>query len=299
MSDIPAIKVFLAVAEHRSFVSAARHLMMTPPAVTRAVGALEDQLGVQLLLRTTRQVSLTSAGAAYAARVAPLIAGLAAAAEDLRAEQGQARGLIRINAPMSMGERMLPDVISQFRTLFPQVTLALSLTDRLIDVVAENVDLAIRISGQPKDKLTIWRKIARVTRIFVASPGYLASHDPPVSAEDLTSHCLLAYDADAGPETWDLTNGAKRRRVTAGDALSSNNGDLIAQLAVNGEGIAMLPRFIVTDDLKAGKLQQVLHDWLPPQLWLTLYYPPYERLPMRLVTFSDFFETYVTEAKPV
>ncbi len=299
MSDINAIKVFLAVAEHRSFVSASRHLMMTPPAVTRAVGALEDQLGVQLLLRTTRQVSLTSAGAAYAARVAPLVAGLAAAAEDLRAEQGQSRGLIRINAPMSMGERILPDVISQFRTLYPQVQLALSLTDRLIDVVAENVDLAIRISSQPKDKLTIWRKISKVTRIFVASPHYLDAHGSPDGAEGLTGHCLLAYDADAGPETWDLTNGAKHRRITAGAALSSNNGDLIAQLAVNGEGIAMLPRFIVAEDLARGRLRQVLPDWHPPQLWLTLYYPPYERLPMRLVTFSDFFEKYVTEAKPV
>ena len=294
-----ALQIFLAVAEHRSFVSAARHLAMTPPAVTRAVSALEDQLGVQLLLRTTRQVSLTSAGAAYAARIAPLIRGLAEAAAELQERHGQAAGLIRINAPMSMGERVLPDVISQFRTLFPQVSLALTLTDRHIDIVSENVDLAIRISTQPKDKLTIWRKITEVRRCFVAAPQYLSRVGTPESVDDLSGHCLLSYDAEAGPETWDLTNGPKRRRVVAGDVLSSNNGDLIAKLAVNGEGIAMLPQFIVDEPLKSGALVQVLHDWHPPQLWLTLYYPPYDKLPMRLVTFSDFFERYVTEAKPV
>lgn len=299
MSNINAIQIFLAVAEHRSFVSASRHLAMTPPAVTRAVSALEDQLGVQLLLRTTRQVSLTSAGAAYAARVAPLIKGLTEAAEELHEGHGQAAGLIRINAPMSMGERMLPDVISQFRTLYPQVSLALTLTDRHIDILSEKVDLAIRISTQPKDKLTIWRKITKVRRCFVAAPRYLSQFGIPESVEDLGRHCLLSYDAEAGPETWDVTNGSKRRRVMAGDVLSSNNGDLIAKLAVNGEGIAMLPQFIIDEHLKSGALLQVLQDWHPPQLWLTLYYPPYDRLPMRLVTFSDFFEKYVTEARPI
>jgi DNA-binding transcriptional LysR family regulator len=299
MSSITAIQIFLAVAEHRSFVAASRHLGMTPPAVTRAVSGLEEQLGVQLLLRTTRKVSLTSAGAAYAARVAPLIKGLAEAAEALHEGQGRAAGLIRINAPMSMGERMLPDVISQFRTLYPQVSLALTLTDRHIDILSENVDLAIRISSQPKDKLTIWRKIAKVRRCLVASPRYLSQFGSPDAVEDLTQHCLLSYDAEAGPETWDLSNGSKQRRVVAGDKLSSNNGDLIAKLAVNGEGIAMLPQFIVEEHLTSGALQQVLPHWQPPQLWLTLYYPPYDRLPMRLVTFSDFFEKYVTEARPV
>jgi DNA-binding transcriptional LysR family regulator len=299
MGTLNAIQIFLAVAEHRSFVAAARHLAMTPPAVTRAVSGLEAQLGVQLLLRTTRQVSLTSAGAAYAARVAPLIKGLAEAAEALHEGHGQAAGLIRINAPMSMGERMLPEVISQFRTLYPQVSLALTLTDRHIDILTESVDLAIRISTQPKDKLTIWRKIAKVRRCLVAAPRYLAQFGTPESVEDLARHCLLSYDAEAGPETWDLTQGAKHRRVVAGDVLSSNNGDLIAKLAVNGEGIAMLPHFIIDEHLESGALQQVLQDWQPPQLWLTLYYPPYDRLPMRLVTFSDFFERYVTEARPI
>ncbi|KAA2314918.1 LysR family transcriptional regulator [Pseudooceanicola sediminis] len=299
MGDLESIKVFLAVAEQRSFVAAARALSMTPPSVTRSVNALEARLGVQLLLRTTRQVSLTSAGAAYALRVAPLVQGLDDATEDLRDGQSQTAGLIRINAPMSMGERVLPDVISQFRTLHPRVSVALTLTDRLIDVVAEQTDLAIRISEPPRDKLTIWRKICRVPRLLVAAPRYLDAQGTPAAPEDLLHHTCIAYDAGAGPEVWDLAAGATRRRITAGRVLSSNNGDLTARLAVNGEGIALLPRFIVAEALATGRLRAVLPGWSPPELWLTLTYPPYDRLPTRLATFSDFFETYVTETRPM
>ncbi|QDL94327.1 LysR family transcriptional regulator (plasmid) [Paroceanicella profunda] len=299
MGDLEALQVFLSVAEHRSFVAAARHLSMTPPSVTRTVGALEERLGVQLLLRTTRQVSLTSAGAAYAARVGPLVEGLRAAAEDLRERQGETSGLIRINAPMSMGERILPDVISQFRTLYPKVNVSLTLTDRLVDVVADSVDLAIRISGQPRDKLTIWRKLCPVRRVLVAAPRYLEAWGTPREPEDLGEHVCLAYDAEGGAEIWELNRGAVRRRVRAGAELSSNNGDLSARLVENGEGIALLPRFIVEAGLASGTLVTVLDDWSLPELWLTLYYPPYERLPMRIATFSDFFETHVTETHPV
>ncbi|WP_118134592.1 LysR family transcriptional regulator [Oceanicella sp. SM1341] len=299
MGDLEAIRVFLAVAEQRSFVAAARHLMMTPPSVTRTVGALEDRLGVQLLLRTTRQVSLTSAGAAYAARVGPLVDALTAAAEDLREGQGETSGLIRINAPMSMGQRILPEVIAQFRTLYPKVNVSLTLTDRLVDVVADEVDLAIRISGPPRDKLTIWRKLCPVRRVIVAAPRYLEAWGRPDSPEDLARHVCIAYDAQGGPEIWDFARGSMRRRARAGAELSANNGELIARMAENGEGIALLPRFIVEPALAEGRLVTLLEGWSLPELWLTLYYPPYERLPMRLATFSDFFETYATETRPV
>lgn len=297
--ELEAVRVFLAVSEHQSFVAAARHLGMSPPSVTRMVGVLEERLGIQLLLRTTRQVSLTSAGAAYAARMRPLVAAFDSANEDLQTVEGESSGLIRINAPMSMGERILPDVVSQFRILHPRVRVALVLTDRLVDIVSEDVDLAIRISVQPRDKLTIWRKLCRVHRGLVAAPDYLTRRGLPESPEDLADHACLAYDAEAGPELWDLACGAKRRRVAAGETLSSNNGDLIAKLAVNGEGIALLPRFIVDGMVAEGKLRWVLPDWSPPELWLTLYYPPYDRLPPRLALFSDFFETYVTETRPL
>lgn len=299
MGELETIRVFLAVAGQSSFVAAARELGVTPASVTRAVGALEDRLGVQLLHRTTRRVSLTAAGAVYAAQVRPLVAGLAEAAETLRTDEGETSGSLRINAPMAMGQRLLPDVISQFRTLYPRVTVALTLTDSFVDIVTDEIDLAIRISAPPADKLTIWRKLCPLRRALVAAPRYLEAQGRPDDAQALAEHCLIGHDAQAGPEVWELTRGPVRRRLRAGATVSANNGDLIARLAANGEGVALLPRFLVEEDLAAGRLEEILADWSAPQLWLTLYYPPYERLPARVATFSQFFETYVLETRPV
>lgn len=297
MSEFTQIRAFLAVAELHSFVAAARQLSMTAPSVTRAIGALEDRLGVQLLLRTTRQVSLTSAGAVYAARVGPLLSEFVKAGEEVREQVGEAAGLLRINAPMSLGLQILPDVASGFRVDHPDTVLSLSLTDRFVDIVSENVDLAIRISQAPTDKSTIWRKICRVRRVLVASPGYLAAFGGITRPEDLHGHARLAYDGEAVSETWDLSSAGRTHRVRAGQALASNSGDLIARLAENGEGVALLPFFIIEPALAAGRLTQVLPEWEPAPLWLTLYYPPYESLPLRVKKFSDFFENYVTRIR--
>ncbi|SON54003.1 D-malate degradation protein R [Hartmannibacter diazotrophicus] len=299
MSELTHIRVFLAVAEQRSFVAAARQLAMTAPSVTRAVNALEEQLGLQLFLRTTRQVSLTSAGAVYAARLGPLVAAFDEAAEEVRAMHDDASGPIRINAPLSFGQQILPDIATDFRAAHPKVTLSLSLTDRFIDILTEPYDLAIRISGPPKDKSTIWRKICRVRRVMVASPSYLAIHGTPQSPEDLDPHACLAYDPDALSETWDLTGEGRTRKVRAAGHFAGNNGELIARMAEKGEGIALLPLFIVEEALAAGTLAQVLPGWEAPELWLTLYYPPYDRLPIRVAKFSDFFEDYVTRIRPL
>lgn len=299
MSELNEMRVFLAVAEQRSFVAAARQLSMTAPTVTRAINALEERLGVQLLLRTTRQVSLTSDGAVYAARIGPLLSQIESAADEVRSRKGEAAGLIRINAPLSLGNQILPDVVSGFRVEFPGITVSLTLTDRFIDIVSDSFDLAIRISEPPRDKSTIWRKICKVQRVLVASPGYLAAFGTPRSPDDLDAHACLAYDEEAIAEVWELSNGARTRRIRAGGRIAGNNGELIARLAENGEGVALLPRFIVEDAIADGRLAQILADWSPPQLWLTLYYPPYEKLPMRVAKFSDFFETYVTRTRPL
>lgn len=299
MGELESIRVFLSVVDQQSFAGAARQLGLAPASVTRTIAALEDRLGVQLLVRTTRQVSLTSAGAVYAARVAPLAEGLAVAAQETREAQGVTSGLIRISAPVSLGQRVLPAVLSQFATLYPQTHVALNLSDSFVDIVEEDYDLAIRISGPPEDKFTIWRKITPVPRVLVAAPAYLIAHGAPEDPADLAAHTCLSYGTDARAEAWDLTKGASRRTHRATGRFSANNGDVLAQLARNGEGIALLPRFIVDDDLAAGRLTEVLAGWSAPEIWLTLFYPPYERLPLKVATFSDFFETYTRETRPL
>lgn len=299
MGELESIRIFLAVAEQRSFAGAARQLGMTPASVTRTIAALEDRLGVQLLLRTTRQVSLTSAGAVYAARVAHPAAALAEAAEATRELHGLTSGLIRVSAPMSLGLKVLPAVLSQFAMIHPQTRVALTLSDSLIDIVQEDYDLAIRISGPPTDKSTVWRKICKVPRVLVAAPGYLAARGTPESPDDLTDFACLSYSDQAREEVWELSRGASRRSHRALGPFSANNGDFLAQLAAQGEGIALLPRFIVADQLRAGTLTEVLSDWSAPDIWLTLYYPPYDHLPLRVATFSDFFEVHVKETRPL
>ena len=299
MGELESIRTFIAVSEQRSFTGAARQLGMTPASVTRTISALEERLGLQLLLRTTRQVALTSAGAVYAARVAPLAAALAQAADDTRASHGVTSGLIRISAPMSLGLKVLPAVLSQFAAIHAQTHIALTLSDSFVDIVEDHYDLAIRISGPPSDKTSVWRKICKVPRVLVASPGYLRARGTPQSPDDLTGFACLSYGEQARDEVWELAKGQTRRSHKARGGFGANNGDLLAQLAVMGEGIALLPRFIVEAELSSGALVPILADWSAPDIWLTLYYPPYERLPLRVATFSDFFEVYVKETRPL
>jgi DNA-binding transcriptional LysR family regulator len=296
MGEVEAIRTFLTVAEQSSFSAAARLLGMTPASVTRTISALEEQLGVQLLLRTTRKVSLTSAGAAYAARVAPLVEGLARATEETRDLQKVTAGSIRVSAPMSLGMKVLPTVLSQFSIIHPRTSVAIELSDRFVDIVEENYDLAIRISGPPTDKSTIWRKIRPVARLLVASPSFLAQNGTPKLPEDLATLECLSYHDQSKTETWELSRPGQTRTVEAKGRFSINNGDFLCRLAVAGEGIALLPRFIVEDELRAGALVEVLPGWTTPEIWLTLYYPPYAQLPLRVATFSDFFEAFVKES---
>jgi DNA-binding transcriptional LysR family regulator len=293
MGELESIRVFLAVADQQSFSGAARALGLTPASVTRTVAALEDRLGVQLLLRTTRQVSLTASGAVYAARVAPLQTALEAAAEETREQQGLTAGLIRIAAPMSLGLRVLPQVLLQFAALYPQTHVATSLSDGFVDILEGQFDMAIRISGPPSDKSTIWRKICKVPRGLVAAPSYLAHNGTPKTAKDLTDHRCLSYGDEARSEIWELTNGPAHLTHKTSGSFSANNGDFLEKLAIAGEGIALLPRFITAEALASGQLTQVLPDWSAPDIWLTLYYAPFEKLPARIATFSDFFEKHV------
>ena len=294
MGELEALRIFLAVAEHRSFAGAARALGLTPASVTRAIAGLEAQIGTQLFKRTTRQVSLTAAGAAHAGRVAGPVAALAGAAEAARESQGLTTGQIRVSVPMSLGLRVLPPVLSQFAALHPQTSVVLTLSDSFIDIVEEDYDLAIRISGPPGDKSTIWRKIVPVPRLLVAAPDYLRDHGTPEAPGDLAAHSCLSYADGPAPEEWKLTRGEIQRSHIARGRFCANNGDLLARLVRQGEGIALLPRFIVDEDLRAGGLEEVLPDWQVPEIWLTLFYPPYDRLPLRVAAFSDFFEHHVT-----
>ncbi|SEM98723.1 transcriptional regulator, LysR family [Loktanella fryxellensis] len=286
------IAAFLAVAEAQSFSRAATTLGVAPSSVTRTVSELERRLGVQLLVRTTRRVSLTQAGTAFRAQVTPLVDGLAQAQDGVRAYQTTLTGTLRVSVPLSFGLHALSDPLIRFRAEAPDIEMQISLTDRFVDILTDDLDMALRISGAPDDLSTIWRKIAPVPRSMVASPDYLSRHGTPLTPADLQRHSGLAYAHLAQGEVWQLTDPASglTAPVRVPATFTCDNGDLLAQLAVAGQGIALLPDFLLRDAIAAGRLVRLLPDWQPPQIWLTAYFPPYRRLPAALNRFTACIE---------
>ncbi len=295
MPDLKPIRVFLEVAAQRSFVSAARSLRMTPATVTRTVAQLEADLGQQLLIRTTRQVALTSHGAMVAARYGAVVSDFDRVTEELARATQPHRGRLRINAPMSFGLRIMPRLIESFRLAYPTIELQVSFSDTLLDVMEGAHDLAIRISEPPQDKSTIWRKLCGVPRFAVAAPRLFERFQRPMTPDDLDPELCLAYVHQDGPETWRFRMGQTQRSVTAGRNIASNNGDFLYALVGAGSGIAVLPQFIVLPGLDRREVEVVLPDWTLPQLWLSLHYPSYDALPPLVATFSDFFEAFLRD----
>ncbi|MEM9709634.1 MAG: LysR family transcriptional regulator [Pseudomonadota bacterium] len=296
MQDLKPIRVFLEVAAQSSFAGAARTLRMTPASVTRIVARLEEDLGQQLLLRTTRQVSLTSAGAVVAARYTPILREFDRATQDITRANRPDRGKLKISAPLSFGMRVLPELVDSFCLAYPSISLDVQMTDRLIDIVEEGPDLSIRISRPPTDKSTIWRKICQIPRYAVAAPDLFNRVPRPKSPEDLNAEHCLSYATSGEAEEWNFSQNGARRSVRAGTHILSNNGDFLGNLVRSGLGIAVLPEFIVASDLAQGRVERVLPDWQVDPLWLTLFYPPYEQLPPMVATFTDFFEAYLRQS---
>jgi DNA-binding transcriptional LysR family regulator len=272
---------------------------MSPSVVTRIVAELETDLGVQLLVRTTRKVALTQSGRQFLGKSKEALDLLHQAEAFVRAEQNTLVGDLRVNAPLSFGLHFMATAASQFRAQHPQVKLKLSLTDSFIDILTADVDMALRISEPPKDKSTIWRKICPVPRVAVASPNYLAACGTPREPKDLRDHTCLGYGNLAGGQNWVFTSQRGEKQVIAPICgIECDNGDVLADLAVLGEGITILPEFIVQRHLTQKKLQVVLKTWTLPAIWLTAFYPPYVRLPAKVDAFTALIENTISAKIP-
>lgn len=221
MNDYKALRTFLLAAEKRNFAQVARELDMTPAAVTRAIAALEAELGVQLFVRTTRQVSLTTDGAIFAAQIQPAVKTLEDARREVMNSHKADEGRLRISAPTWFGKTVLPPILSGFKQRYPKMSFEISLSDGLVNIVDDDYDLAIRISSQPSDKFTIWRKIRVVPRILVAAPGSRFSHMQ--HPNELKPDDCLAYSGES-----DVRTGCCR---TVGQALRFPQVEPSAQTA--------------------------------------------------------------------
>jgi DNA-binding transcriptional LysR family regulator len=287
MDRIECMRAFVATVGANGFAAAARALDVPRSKISKQIQALEEAIGVQLLQRTTRSLHLTEAGAEYYDACRDVIASLDEAEQRARTGMGEIRGVLRVNAPMSFGLSRLGPLIPRFNELHPNVELQVVLSDQQVDPVKGGFDVTIRIASLP-DSSMIARSLAPAPRIMVASPEYLAREGTPQTPKDLAHHKCLSYGYLQSGVSLQLCNGKETQRVTVSGPLHANNGDILAQAAVAGMGIALLPNFIVERAVADGRLVPVLCDWEAPAITVNAVYPSSRRVPMKTRAFIDF-----------
>jgi DNA-binding transcriptional LysR family regulator len=279
---------FAKVAELQGFSGAARALGVSKATVSKQVAELEARLGVALLHRTTRRLSLTEAGGRVLARAQRMVEEAEAAAEEAAETRTSLRGRVRVAAPLSFAVRYLAPVLPAFLAAHPEVQLELSLDDRRIDLIAEGFDLAIRISQMPDSSLRA-RPLAPVRLSVVASPAYWAAHGRPQRPEELSLHPCFRYANLPTGVFWTFEGpDGQSARVAVDGPLCINNGDAELPSLRAGIGVALLPDFIIWEDVKAGALEAVLSDWRSPEPTLHILSPPGRAQPRRVRAFADF-----------
>jgi len=287
MDRFQAIRAFVQVVESKSFVRAAERLHLSTTAVSRQVAELEAHLQTRLLQRTTRRISLTETGRAFYERCGQILSELDEAESEAAQEMAEPRGTIRLTTSINFGMRQVTPAIASFLLRYAQVKFDVSLSDRIVDIVEEGFDLAIRVGATGAENL-VARKLGETRLVACASPGYLSRHGAPASPEDLSRHNCLTYEY-ALRDTWTFRDGAGRERdVRVGGSLNSNNGDLNAAAAMHGVGIALEPDFIVATHLKSGNLVSVLDAFKAPVTPIYAIYPSRRFLPLKIRSFVDF-----------
>lgn len=263
MPSLQAMGIFAHVVDAGSFTEAARRVGVSKSAVSKAVAALEEDLGVRLLLRTTRKLRMTEAGERFHESCARVLAEAERARADVGLLDGAPRGTVRVNAPLALGRRFAMPIVLDFMERYPEVEIHLTLQDDVVDIVATRTDLALRV-GRLVDSSLIARRLAPVGGLLVASPSYLARHGTPATPDDLVRHTFIAYSLTASPERLTLDRDGERVTLNLPARLHTNNGEAIRDAVIAGAGFAMLPDFIIAEAYASGQVVPILPDWTPP-----------------------------------
>ena len=282
------MQTFARVVEARSFSEAARNLRTSPSTISKLVARMEARLGVRLLKRSTRHLSLTTEGQLYYERSLALIAEL----EDVEREvsQGAAStgGTVRVNASVALGMIGLEPILPEFWATYPRIVIDLSLSDELVDLYLDRTDVAIRIGSLPNSGMMA-RRIGVAYRKIVAAPGYLEQHGTPKTASDLSLHQCLGFNFRRAAPVWPIRESGRVIDHVAHGPLLANNGDTVRRLALAGAGLARLADFHVREDLAAGRLVEVLSDVVEPdEEPIHAVYASSAQMPQRVRVFLDF-----------
>lgn len=295
MDKFASLQAFCQVVEEEGFAAAARKMQMSRSAVNKLVANLENQLGVQLLYRTTRKVTTTDTGKAFYQRCVEILANLAEA-EQLAAEQhGEPKGTIKINAPMSFGTLYLGAIAADFMVRYPEIRVQLTLEDRFIDPIAEGYDLVVRIAQLAESPSLVVRPIIPIKRVLCAAPAYLEKRGVPSHPQDLREHSCLHYGYLAAGSQWQLGDAKEKYAIAINGVLCSNNGEVLRDAAMRGLGIAMLPAFLVREEIQRGELKAIMSDFHLPKLMLSVIYPVNRHLSTKIRLFVKFLQEFLSE----
>lgn len=286
MSNLIEMEAFLVVVEENSFTAAARRLGVTKSYASKLVVRLEDRLGVRLLQRTTRQLTLTEAGRTYYERCSEAMRSLNEAEAEAVELQTSPQGRLRINLPTAFATDYLAAPVAEFKARYPELTIEVILTDRKVDILAEGFDLAVRI-GELVDSSLIARRLASVDRFVFASPAYLRRRGMPAKPEELSEHDCLIYAYHAMPTKWHCKGPGRDATVEVSGKFVSNHGAMLVEAACQGLGLAFCPIFLSTVALREGRLQRVLPDWHFP-LTVSAVLPNARHIPAKVRIFVDF-----------
>ncbi|MGZ5873505.1 MAG: LysR family transcriptional regulator [Bradyrhizobium sp.] len=286
MDRIDAIQAFATVADLQGFAPAARKLGLSPSGVTRLIAALEDHLGARLLQRTTRSVVLTDAGARYLERARRILADVEEAEGSVRDERSRPSGRLVVSAPIGFGRLHVSSVVSEYLKRFPEVSVDLRLTDLMINLVEEGVDLAVRI-GHLADSSLVARQVGEMRRIVVASSRYLKAHGEPTSPEAIASHQTIQFGAMSASPDWRFVKEGREIRIAPTPRLTTNSADAAIQYAAQGGGLTRVLAYQAADAIRAGRLKIVLVKFEQPPLPIHIVYPTSRLLSAKVRSFID------------
>jgi DNA-binding transcriptional LysR family regulator len=286
MDRIDAMQAFITVADLGGFAPAARKLSLSPSGVTRLIAALEERLGARLLQRTTRSVALTDAGARYLERAKRILADVEEAEASVQDERTRPSGRLVVSAPVGFGRLHVSPVMSEYLKRHAEVSGELRLADRMINLVEDGVDLAVRI-GHLADSSLVARHVGEMRRIVVASPGYLKAHGEPKTPEAIASHQTIQFGAATAAPDWRFVRDGNEIRLTPVPRLTTNSSDAAIQYAARGGGLTRVLAYQAADALKAGRLKILLTKFEQPPLPIHIVYPTSRLLSAKVRTFID------------
>lgn len=290
MDQFREMQTLIAVADSRSFTGAARQLGVSRTSVTKIIAGLEARLGIRLLIRSTHNVSLTSAGRLFADGARSIVAQVERLHQAIGEEQADMAGDIRLGAPASFAGLHLLPAIREFRQSHPRVTFDMPVDDGSLDLAREGLDFTIRIAPILPDTALVARLLVRVPQVVVASPDYLARNGAPGQPEELSRHDCLVHTIKSPNRIWTFDDD---RTIPVGGSIASTFGDVLRCAALSGEGISVHPTYMVVDDLKSGALVRILEGHSVDEMSIYAVYAERQFRPRRVLAFLDFLTNWL------